>query len=286
LHANYQGSVIAVSNNAGTSIATNSYDAYGIPATTNLGRFAYTGQIRVPEIGMYYYKARIYSPTLGRFLQTDPIGYKDDIDLYTYVGNDPVNKTDPTGMICVFGFCNTCPSGNSTPTAATAVTAVAAREGIGADRARSQYKATTAKLAPNDSAGRSAAKASARAATPPITRRVIEAVRPGLGPKPGSGGTANSTNVGADKLAGRLGTAGRIAGVAGIAVGVARVVTSDNPGQEAVRVGGGLAGALAGAEGGAALGTPGGPYGIAAGGIIGGLAGGYLGEEAINEILD
>ena len=44
------------------------------------------------------YRARYYSAAIGRFLQTDPVGYKDDTNLYAYVGNDPTDRTDPSGL--------------------------------------------------------------------------------------------------------------------------------------------------------------------------------------------
>ncbi|WP_167792134.1 RHS repeat-associated core domain-containing protein [Brevundimonas sp. MF30-B] len=98
LLADERGSILTLSNNAGAVTALNTYDEYGVPGPNNAGTFQYRGQVWLPQAQAYHYRARAYAPQLGRFLQTDPIGYAAGANLYAYVGADQVNRIDPLGL--------------------------------------------------------------------------------------------------------------------------------------------------------------------------------------------
>lgn len=61
--------------------------------------YTYTAKEWDKETGLYYYRARYYDPSIGRFIQKDPIGFRGgDVNLYGYVHNNAVNRKDPFGL--------------------------------------------------------------------------------------------------------------------------------------------------------------------------------------------
>ncbi|MFM9863977.1 MAG: RHS repeat-associated core domain-containing protein [Micropepsaceae bacterium] len=93
--------LIAMSADDGTlSEGPYTYDAYGNGAPATGVPFKYTGRRLDAGTGLYYYRARYYWAVGGRFLQVDPVGYKDHTNLYAYVLHDPMNATDPSGKDC------------------------------------------------------------------------------------------------------------------------------------------------------------------------------------------
>lgn len=98
---------------SGTLLWREDYTPFGEarqqPAANDNGE-SYTGHIADTDTGLIYMQARYYDPAIGRFLSSDPVGFASGgpayFNRYAYVGNNPLNATDPTGM------CSTDSDGN------------------------------------------------------------------------------------------------------------------------------------------------------------------------------
>lgn len=119
-HYDARGHCTLLTDSAGNILEQYEYDAFGQPyffdASGNAigaldaqgrwagyslfgNRFLFTGREWLGEVKLYDYRARMYQPELGRFLQPDPKEFEaGDYNLYRYCHNDPVNKSDPTGL--------------------------------------------------------------------------------------------------------------------------------------------------------------------------------------------
>jgi RHS repeat-associated protein len=97
------GGVETICDSGGDILNQVVYDSYGqiVTETTpaNGDRFKYADMEYDPAVGIYYDRARSYNPATGRFLQQDPLGLAaGDVNIYRYVGNNPVTLSDPSGL--------------------------------------------------------------------------------------------------------------------------------------------------------------------------------------------
>jgi len=97
------GSTVALGDGTGSLVTQYTYEPFGYTtesgsASTN--SFKYTGR-EDDGSGLLYYRARYYHPRLQRFISEDPIGFLGSLNLYEYVGNNPVMRVDPSGLIPV-----------------------------------------------------------------------------------------------------------------------------------------------------------------------------------------
>jgi RHS repeat-associated protein len=100
------GSTIALIDGAGAVVTSYTYDAYGRTVSSGASSpnpFQYTGRENDGS-DLYYYRARIYAPTMGRFAQEDPIGFAGGINGYAYVDGNPLNAADPLGLFSTGNF--------------------------------------------------------------------------------------------------------------------------------------------------------------------------------------
>ena len=105
-HFDGLGSVIALSNDTGNIVETYAYNPYGeVDQPSSVGNpYLYTGREYDSETGLYYYRARYYDAELGRFLQTDPVGYQNQTNLYVYCLNNPLKYRDYDGRVALLAL--------------------------------------------------------------------------------------------------------------------------------------------------------------------------------------
>ena len=93
------GSVVRISGGPVTQ-STVAYDTFGrtVAQTGTATSRMFQGREFDAETGLYYYRARYYDPQIGRFLTQDPLAYSGGLNLYSFVLNNPLNLTDPSGL--------------------------------------------------------------------------------------------------------------------------------------------------------------------------------------------
>lgn len=101
-HADGLGTIVALTDERGGVVQEYEYDSFGnLKDQKNRIKqpYTYTSREWDRETGLYYYRARYYDAEVGRFTTKDPIGFEGgDVNLYGYIGNNPINKKDPLGL--------------------------------------------------------------------------------------------------------------------------------------------------------------------------------------------
>lgn len=303
-HVDHLGTPRSITDRYAGASGTHHYYPFGEESTAdwqNSERMKFTGHERDTTFSgnldyLDYMHARYYSPATGRFLSIDPVidhafamRNPQSWNRYSYVRNNPVNRTDPTGQVDdEIAKKNRAAQGYATAVGTGMVQDSAAR---------ARYVEKTSQLARTDHAARNAAIMEARAASTPVGANLAEAMKPAETLGNYAGGTASKTRASVNQGMAAAGVAGKGLLVVGVTISAVNVANAPD-GQKmraATHEAGAWAGALAfgaaGAKGGAVVGTfLGGPVGAVIGGAIGGVGGGivgaFAGDRAVGNVYD